>query len=288
MPFDEGILQSFRSTKCTASSNSDSDDGCIFGKCGNNGLCMIEHNFGIPNSPDSSSWIAYEAQDVAYAGGPHDRPITGATTQPDNKDELYHAHEFSFPLTFGCQTSVSGYFDKQLASGIMGLDKRASSFWGQMRSTNTIHQAQFSLCFVKQPIASISGSTAGAVTLGGFDKRLHKSHMVFANIISQGSSASLQLRKMYLREGNDLSVMFNNKHKYHALDVTEEQLNGNEKYNIDSGTTDTYFIKSSSDEFRNVWMEITGREYSNEPISVGNDYRLMIHGRYPAWQGMLT
>jgi len=280
MPFDEGTSQSFRRTKCTASSGN--DDGCIFGKC-DHGLCMIEHNFGIPNSPDSSSWIAYEAQDVAYAGGPHDRPI--ATTQPDIdsneniEDELnpIHATDFSFPLTFGCQTSVSGYFEKQLASGIMGLDKRAHSFWGQMRSSNTIHQAQFSLCFVKQPIASISGSTAGSVTLGGVDKRLHKSPMVFANSVSQGSSASfkVQLRKMYLREGNDLSVMFNTKHKYHVLDITQVELNGNEKYDIDSGTTDTYFIKSLSDEFRKVWMEITGREYSNEPISVGNDSDLL-------------
>jgi len=280
MPFDEGTSQSFRRTKCTASS--DDDDGCIFGKC-DHGLCMIEHNFGIPNSPDSSSWIAYEAQDVAYAGGPHDRPIDNAQPDIDSneniEDELnpIHATDFSFPLTFGCQTSVSGYFEKQLASGIMGLDKRAHSFWGQMRSSNTIHQAQFSLCFVKQPIASISGSTAGAVTLGGVDKRLHKSPMVFANSVSQGSSASfkVQLRKMYLREGNDLSVMFNTKHKYHVLDITQDELNGNEKYDIDSGTTDTYFIQSLSDEFLKVWKEITGREYSNEPISVGNDSDLL-------------
>ena len=135
-------------------------------------MCIIEHNFGTPDSPDASSWTAYETDDVAYAGGPHDRSIDGGAATPmidPTEDELnpIHAPEFSFALTFGCQTSVSGYFEKQLASGIMGLDRRAQSFWGQMRTEQVIHRAQFSLCFVKQPIASISGSTAGAVTLGG-------------------------------------------------------------------------------------------------------------------------
>ena len=245
-------------------------------------MCIVEHNFGTPGSADASSWTAYEASDVAYAGGPHDRGIDGATEIPkvsqseDDEDDPIHSVEFSFPLTFGCQTSVSGYFKFQLASGIMGLDRRAQSFWGQMRASQVIHRAQFSLCFVKQPIASVSGSTAGAVTLGGVDDRLHKTPMVFAKSMGEGSTASfkVRLRKMYLREGNDQSVMYDAKSKYHNVDVNEESLNGKEMYSFDSGTTDTYFIKSLSTEFRNIWKEITAMEYSNEAIAIKSESEL--------------
>jgi len=279
LPFQERASESFRMTDCPMSKDK---GGCTFGKCNDDGICIIEHNFGSsdPTSTDASSWTAYEAQDVAYAGGPHDRAIDGASPQmaPDiDAVNPVHAPEFSFALTFGCQTSVSGYFEKQLASGVMGLDRRAQSFWGQMRAAQTIHRAQFSLCFVKQPIASMSGSTAGAVTLGGVDKRLHKTPMVFAKSVGDGSTASfkVQMRKMYLREGNDQSVMFDAKAKYHLLDAGEDLLNGDELFNFDSGTTDTYFIHSFSDEFRKLWKELTGMEYSNDPIAVNNDADLL-------------
>ena len=277
-PFQESKSESFRATHCPLTKT---DEGCIFGKCDSNGLCIIEHNFGTPGSADASGWTAYEAQDVAYAGGPHDRPVDGAApATKEDEDDPSHAAEFSFPLTFGCQTTVSGYFEKQLASGVMGLDRRAQSFWGQMRASQVIRRAQFSLCFVKQPIASTSGSTAGAVTLGGVDKRLHKTPMVFAKSVGEGSTASfkVRLRKMYLREGNDVSVMFAPKSKYHNVDVSPTDLNGSEMYNFDSGTTDTYLIKSLSDEFRKIWKEITTFEYSNEPIKVNSDKDLL---RFP-------
>lgn len=276
-PFQENNSGAFKLTHCPLNKD---DDGCIFGKCGLNGLCVIEHNFGAPGSPDASSWTAYEASDVAYAAGPHDRPVDGAAPAKDpsmDESNPLKAPEFSFPLTFGCQTDVSGYFEKQLASGVMGLDRRAQSFWGQMRASQVIHRAQFSLCFVKQPIASISGSTAGAVTLGGVDKRLHKTPMVFAQSVGEGSTASfkVKMRKMYLREGNDMSVMYDAKSKYHQLDVGEGELNGNEMFNFDSGTTDTYFIQSLSREFRKLWKEATGMEYTNEPIRVSKETDLL-------------
>jgi len=260
------------------------DDGCVFGKCDTNGLCAIEHKFGNSGSDSTgaSGWTAYEASDVAYAGGAHDRPIDGGAEIPAIDpivDELnpMHAPEFSFALTFGCQTAVSGYFEKQLASGVMGLDRRAQSFWGQMRTAQVIHRAQFSLCFVKQPIASISGSTAGAVTLGGVDRRLHKTPMVFAKSVGKGNTASfkVRMRKMYLRQGNDQSVMSSSKSKYHLLDISEEWLNGEEMYNFDSGTTDTYLIQSLSNEFRTIWKDVTGMDYTNDPISFNSDSDLL-------------
>ena len=69
--------------------------------------------------------------------------------------------------------------------------------------------------------------------------------------------------------------MFDAKQKYHLIDVSDEELNSEEMYSIDSGTTDTYFIKSLSDEFRNLWLEVTGFEYTNDPFAVSKDSDLL-------------
>ncbi|KAL7446619.1 hypothetical protein ACHAXM_011641 [Skeletonema potamos] len=265
-PFDETKSKSFRVPPCAKDGETGS---CAFGSCADE-RCVIAHNFG--SGSDASSWTAFEAQDVVYAGGLHDRPIDESTKpvlqgQDDDKSNPIHASEYAFPLTFGCQTSVSGYFEKQLATGVFGLDRRAQSFWGQMRAAQIIHRAQFSLCYVKQ---SHPDTIAGSLMLGGVDKRLHKTPMVFAKMIAADTSAAFKVhvRKMYMRVGHNLveTIMFDGSAKYSMLQLSEETLNGKEKFSIDSGTTDTYFIKSISDEFRKYWNDITGLEYSNDSI----------------------
>lgn len=307
-PFDEGASGSFTATRCGGAGGGGGGGGkarpvqCVFGRCDVEGMCALEHNFGVSDSGGGgdgnnggsggggggggsgpgvpSSWTAYEASDVVYAGGPHDRPLDhereGGDVSGLGELNPVRAVEFTFVLSFGCLTDVTGYFERQLASGVMGLDRRAQSFWGQMRASQVIHKAQFSLCFVKQPIASMSGSTAGAVTLGGVDRRLHLTSMVYAKSVGDGSSASfkVRLRKMYLRAGGGQSVMYDAGAAYHLLDVSEESLNGMEMYNIDSGTTDTYLIQSLSDEFRKVWKDVTGTEYTNEPVKIGSEAEL--------------
>jgi hypothetical protein len=259
-PFDETKSKTFRVPPCTKDGETGS---CAFGSCADQ-ICVITHNFG--SGDDASSWTAFEAQDIVYAGGLHDQPVSKVGPDDDEFSPI-HASEYSFPLTFGCQTSVSGYFERQLATGVIGLDRRAQSFWGQMRAAQTIRRAQFSLCFVKR---SLSGTNAGAVMLGGVDKRLHKTPMVFAKMMGVGTSASFKVhvRKLYMRVGHSLSetIMFDSSAKYSMLQLSEEMLNGKEKFSIDSATTDTYFIKSVSDEFRKYWKDITGLEYSNESI----------------------
>ena len=267
-PFDERSSGSFRQVTCDPDPDGSGPE-CVFGRCEADGVCAIEHTFGT--GEDASSWTAYEAQDVAYAAGPHDRPVDGGSPpigRDVDVDDPGHAAEFSFPLSFGCQTDVSGYFERQLASGVVGLDRRAQSFWGQMRTSQVIKRAAFGLCFVRQTVASPSGSTAGAVTLGGTDRRLHETEMVYAASVGGGGTASFKIRarRMYLRDGPARSVHYDAKSKYRHLDVDEVALNGSEMYNIDSGTTDTYLIASLSDEFRRVWKELTGLDYSNDPI----------------------
>jgi hypothetical protein len=271
-PYDESRSQSFRISPCVGSQGRP----CLFGECDvtsrPDGECQISHQYGTGD--DISGWKAYEAQDVAYAGGIHDAPLEYLDNPQtiDGNDPNY-AGEFSFALTFGCQTSVSGYFEKQLASGVVGLDRRAQSFWGQMRSQQVIHRAVFGLCFVRQPAASRKGTLAGAVSLGGAEERLNLTPMVFAKTVTQegGPSYKVRVRKMYLRENGGTSVMYDGKAKYHALELEEEELNGDGQLDIDSGTTDTYFTKAIGREFTRVWREITKTDYTNDPISLSED-----------------
>ncbi|KAL3785789.1 hypothetical protein HJC23_007345 [Cyclotella cryptica] len=291
-PFDEARSESFHINPCAGGVEG---RPCIYGTCdltrgeGGGGECWMEHEYSevgvdedaLASSSSASSgngsgvsgWKAYEAEDVAYAGGMHDRPVEGGGVQDGFGTDPLSASDFSFALTFGCQTAVSGYFEKQLASGVMGLDRRAQSFWGQMRAQQIIQRAQFSLCFVRQPLASRGGTTAGAVTLGGVDDRLNLTPMVFAKTVTEGGAASfkVRVRKMYLRENGGTSVMYDGKAKYHQLQVDEDALNGDEQFDIDSGTTDTYFTKSLSDDFRRVWTEITQQEYTNDPVKLSDD-----------------
>jgi hypothetical protein len=97
---------------------------------------------------EGSSWDAYEAKDICYFGGPHDKPLirrqynlrhrhllstdnTVKSTEElesefkvkagELEDEykhnsaLYSAKDSSFELRFGCQHKVTGLFETQLA-----------------------------------------------------------------------------------------------------------------------------------------------------------------------------
>ena len=79
----------------------------------------------------------------------------------------------------------------------MGVEKKKAVFWKQMHSKNQISNEEFSLCFSRQDLGSISkdGTRAGAMTLGGVDTRLHNvSPMVVAKITHMNGSVGVRLR----------------------------------------------------------------------------------------------
>jgi hypothetical protein len=137
--FDEVQRSSFHKLACN-----ECDRGhCSFGSRN----CKIGMSY-----QEGSSWSAFEAHDDVYIGGPHDHGLesdNGGTSDMDPN----HAFDFSFPMTFGCQTKMKGAFITQLADGITGMDDASSSFWSQMQSQNTIQDKKFSLCFSRQPTA---------------------------------------------------------------------------------------------------------------------------------------
>ena len=76
--------------------------GCKFGTC-RYFECELSASY-----LEGSSWVAFEAVDTVYVGGPHD---SGIERDPS-----------SFKLRFGCQTNITGLFVTQLEDGISGMD----------------------------------------------------------------------------------------------------------------------------------------------------------------------
>ena len=180
-------------------------DECTRGYCAsveNSQKCRISMSYA-----EGSSWTAYEAVDLCYAGGPHHDALAvgGAmTNQEDTTVDFVDpndASQFEFELSFGCQVSITGLFITQLADGIMGMENDDTSFWKQMYGKGAIPRPQFSLCFSRSDDAEREGTGAGAITLGGVDTRLHQSPMVFAKNVKGSGFYAVHLKAVYLRAG---------------------------------------------------------------------------------------
>lgn len=244
---------------------------CQRGHCTNSnngsGDCKIGMSY-----QEGSSWSAFEAKDMVYIGGPHDHGLTVDNGGSSDLDPG-HAFAFSFPMTFGCQTKLTGLFKTQLADGIMGMDDANTAFWAQMYKANIISDKQFSLCFTRQPLPDKKGTEAGAMTMGGYDVRLHSSPMVYSGRVgSSGGFYNVHVRKVYLRHGSggEGAKSTDPNAQVVTLSVSEDQLNHGNVI-VDSGTTDTYFTRRIATEFNTVYQQLSGRAYSHSGVSLTED-----------------
>lgn len=138
------------------------------------------------------------------------------------------------------------------------MENKKGALFKQMKAGGRIEREQFSLCFTRPALAGRDGTKAGAVTMGGTDKRLHYDPMVFAGQIRSHGLYTVKLRKFYLRKEGGESIVHSG--KLIELDLDEFTLNSGGVI-IDSGTTDTYFNKKYAYEFRSAWKQITGYEF---------------------------
>lgn len=136
-----------------------------------------------------------------------------------------------------------------------------NSFWSQMYQSGVVTKKQFSLCFSRHDYVDPIGTPAGAMTIGGYDARLHIKPMVFAKEISGGSGFyTVRLKNIYLKESSSNKDMV-------LVPVDENDLNRNGVI-VDSGTTDTYLMSVIKDPFQTAWKEMTGKTYSNEAYKI--------------------
>mmetsp|Transcript_1862 Transcript_1862/g.3560 ORF Transcript_1862/g.3560 Transcript_1862/m.3560 type:complete len:643 (-) Transcript_1862:684-2612(-) len=262
--FQESKSKTFRTLECNE---------CVRGSCRDMGFstkCRISMSYA-----EGSSWCAYEAVDLCYAGGPHnvalsmDGPMTNMEDIALDHIDPVEASQFSFELTFGCQVSITGLFITQLADGIMGMENEKTSFWKQMHNKNAIPRPEFSLCFSRSNEGNVDSTGAGAMTLGGVDPRLHMTPMVFAKNVMKSGFYAVHLKAVYLREGGGVSAQTTQSGmgKMHKLGLSEAQLNSGNVI-VDSGTTDTYMMASLSGPFKAAWKELTGSVYGHQPLSL--------------------
>lgn len=258
-------------------------DNCHLGKCkqiDDFELCGMSMGYG-----EGSSWHAYESRDYAYIGGSH------------------AAGDYSFELKFGCQYKITGLFKTQLADGIMvrvcgfmkhfhftlinlsstqtmlslqtkGMENSSTSFWNQMYAADMIASKSFSLCYQRPHQVSREGTQAGSITLGGTDKTMHSSPMVFAEHIDVDGKYSVYIQDMYLKhprkeDENSKSVddatqessfQLMDGHRVVKMDVNASLLNM-EGVIVDSGTTESYFPALVKLPFMKAFEQLMGFEF---------------------------
>jgi hypothetical protein len=143
---------------------------------------MVEANY-----QEGRSWQGLEASDVVYSGGPHDAGIG------------YGDAQNSFRLHFACQTRLAGFLKSQMADGISGFSMSSSSLYYQMYHQGVLEEKSFALCLTRHPNADSNGTSAGILTLGGIETKLHASPMVYANQLNGRGWVVVRLKRLYLR-----------------------------------------------------------------------------------------
>lgn len=221
--FDPALSTSYHKLGCSE---------CQRGSCDSNSECHIGMSY-----QEGSSWYAFEVTDSCYVGGLHDVALSGDAGRDDL--DPFHAPAFSFPLTFGCQTKLTGLFKTQLADGIMGMDHAEAAFWYQASNKLGLPR-KFSLCFSRSPTASRQGTNAGAMTIGGTDSRLHGSEMVYSSVSAGGGFYDVTIRQVYMRQGGGESAAYDAEAKIVPL------LSSPTSGIVDSGTTELRIVNHIS------------------------------------------
>lgn len=202
--------------------------------CGDNQeRCIISQRYS-----EGSEWTAYEVYDRLWVGGIDEMEV------PTGEDHVVL-------FKFGCQTAETGLFKSQLADGIMGLSMENAALPVQLRDNGVADSSIFALCF------HVGG---GIFTLGGVDQRIHlNSDIKYARLTKQAGLYTINTIEVSLVTKSDPPDTF-------GFELDPNVYNSGKGTIIDSGTTDTFLPTSVQQRFNELFLQITGVDYTQEAI----------------------
>lgn len=166
---------------------------CLLGGCSSQATayetCIVSHGY-----VEGSSWAGKEVVDRVYSGGDH------------FSEDMDMEKAMGFDLIFACLEQESRLFKTQMADGITGMANVPSSYWRQLHNAGEIKEKKFSVCYASTTrTPEQNGTLAGAMVLGGCDRRLHLEPMEFAELQPDSSGNGhylLQIEQIYLQSNN--------------------------------------------------------------------------------------
>ena len=148
----------------------------------------------------------------------------------------------------------------------MGLSQHDATLPRAMYNQGKLRNRMFGLCFRTEMVVSKKGISAGVLTLGGIDRRLDSTPMVYAKNLARSGWFTVYVKKLYLRPGGGQSAKLDSSETIIPITTDLYSMNSGKGVIIDSGTTDTYLHRSLAKPFNAAWKSITGQPYSNLPV----------------------
>jgi hypothetical protein len=202
--------------------------------CNSNQRCVFKQSYS-----EGSSWQAYKVKDTVWIGGEQQAHI------PSSK-------RYAISFEFGCQSSETGLFRTQHVDGIMGFSSMIDTLPHQLANQRITSTKLFAMCF------RVGG---GALTLGGYDARLHHPNTVikYANLLKSSGWFTVRLLDVLLKDPTTGTLK--------SIGENPAKYNGGKGAIVDSGTTDTYLPSAVRGAFQSVFNSLSsGVKYSNNKI----------------------
>ncbi|CAI5706836.1 unnamed protein product [Peronospora farinosa] len=177
---------------------------------------------------EGSTWRATVVEDVVYLGG------------ESSFQDMAMRNKYGTIFQFGCQSSETGLFVKQVADGIMGLSNSEHHIIAKLYRETKISSNLFSLCFVED---------GGTMSIGQPHTVAHRGNISYVKLIPDRSDAHLYSVHM-------TDVRIGGK----SINADEEDFTRGH-FIVDSGTTDSYLPLRMRTQFMTLFKEISGRDY---------------------------
>lgn len=215
------------------------------------------------NLVDKSAWTAYEARDYIYVGGAEqDMQDLGLSAVEGTKIP----EQFGFPLVFACQTEATGWYASQVQDGIVGFSQARTSFVNQMVFQDQLKFPRFCMCFEQKIFMGDDYTSAGIVTLGGYNPHILDHPLVFVQNMEEepGTRYKVHVRNIFFREGGGQSVVPDREGQAMVrLDFDEVKFNEKNGGTIlDSGVPLLILDESIQFSFLAEWKKMVGTDFT--------------------------